>query len=171
MEFFEVIKKRHSIRAFQSTPVEEEKLQQILEATNLAPSAGNLQAYEIYVATNETLRMELARAAYDQKFIAEAPVVLVFFTHPALSAPKYGNRGIKLYSLQDATIACTIAMLAATSLGLASVWVGSFQDEEVQRIINAPREQTPVAILPIGYAAKEPSIRPRRRLSDLVHEV
>jgi len=171
MEFFEVIKKRHSIRAFQSTPIEKEKLQQILEAINQAPSAGNLQAYEIYIATKDTLRMELARAAYNQEFIAEAPVVLVFFTHPALSAPKYGNRGVKLYSLQDATIACTFAMLAATSLGLATVWVGSFQDEEVQRIINAPREQIPIAILPIGYAAKEPHARPRRSLSDLVHEV
>lgn len=171
MEFFEVVHARHSIRAFTPAHVETFKLQQILEAINRAPSAGNLQAYEIYVVTNAARRTELAEAALNQEFIAQAPVVLVFCAHPERSTEKYGQRGVKLYSIQDATIACTFATLAATALGLATVWVGAFHDEQVRHLINAPEGHIPVAILPIGYAAEEARSRPRRRLSDLVHEV
>ncbi len=171
MDFFEVIAQRHSIRAFDATPLEAEKLQQVLEAANRAPSAGNLQAYEIYVVRSARQRADLARAANDQDFIANAPVVLVFCTHPARSETRYAKRGVRLYTLQDATIACTFSMLAATALGLASVWVGAFDDEAVHGIIGAPHDQFPVAILPLGYPAEEPRLRGRRPLGDLVHWV
>lgn len=171
MDFFEVVKKRHSIRAFARTPVEPEKLQAILEAANRAPSAGNLQGYEIYLVKKETQRVALARAAGNQDFVAWAPAVLVFCAHPARSSPRYGQRGVKLYALQDATIACTFAMLAATALGLATVWVGAFDDDAVGRVVGVPQGIVPVAILPIGYAAEKPELTSRRRLHDLVHEV
>lgn len=170
MNFFEAVRKRHSVRAFAATPVEPDKLQAILEAANQAPSAGNFQAYEIYLARRERDRLALARAALGQMFIAEAPVALVFCAHPARSAGKYGQRGIRLYALQDATIACAFAMLAATTLGLATVWVGAFDDAAVARAIGAPQGILPVAVLPIGYPAEEPEPTPRRQLQELVHE-
>lgn len=171
MEFFEVLKARHSIRAFAATPLEEEKLKAILEAANCAPSAGDLQAYEIYKVTRPSDRAALARAALAQGFVAQAPVVLVFCVHPARASRRYGQRGVRLYAVQDATIACTFAMLAATALGLATVWVGAFDDEAVHRAIGSPEGILPVAILPIGHPAEQPELTPRRRLSELVHEV
>lgn len=120
---------------------------------------------------DQTKKQLLAQAAYGQNFIAEAPVVLVFCSHPSRSSSRYGDRGEKLYSLQDATIATTFAMLAATDLGLATCWIGAFNDKEVLKILGNPKGLVPVAILPIGYAAEKPYATSRRKLEDLVHEV
>ncbi|MGA2267274.1 MAG: nitroreductase family protein [Bryobacteraceae bacterium] len=168
MELFEVIERRHSVRAFTPRPVEVEKVTRVLEAANAAPSAGNLQGYEIFRVAGKKERTMLARAALDQFFIESAPVVLVFCANPARSAGKYGERGARLYAIQDATIACTFAMLAATALGLGTVWVGAFNDAAVEHVLGT-RNLLPVAILPIGYPAEEPEPAPRRPLSDLVH--
>ena len=93
----------------------------------------------------------------------------MFCTHAARSVERYAKRGEILFTIQDATIACTFAMLAATALGLATVWIGSFDAGEVARIAGAPTGVEPVAILPLGYAAEEPPEPPRRPLEDLVH--
>ncbi len=171
MDYFDVVRQRRSIRAFSTKPFEQEKLQKILETANAAPSAGNLQAYEIYLVTQPADRAALARAAGDQDFVAAAPVVLVFCAHPSRAERRYGQRGVRLYALQDATIACTFAMLAAEALGLATVWVGAFNDEAVHAAIGAPAGIIPVAVLPIAYPAEKPGPTSRRRLEDLVHTV
>lgn len=171
MEFIDVVHERRSTRVFSDQPVEQEKLDQILDATNAAPSAGNMQAYEIYLVRDAATRQALAKAAYDQEFINQAPIVLVFCTHPERNQARYGRRGERLYAVQDATIACTVAMLAARDLGLGSVWVGAFNDDGVYQAIGSPSGQTPVAVLPIGYPAGWPGARPRRALKDLVHEI
>jgi nitroreductase len=62
-------------------------------------------------------------------------------------------------------------MLAATALGLSTVWVGAYDEEQVRQIIGAPADLRPVAILPIGYAAETPRIRSRRGVKSLVHQV
>lgn len=85
------------------------------------------------------------------------------------SAAKYRQRGAGLYSVQDATIACAYAQLAATELGLGTVWVGAFDDDAVAKAVNAKPDWKPVAILPIGYAAEAPAATPRCNLTDLVH--
>jgi nitroreductase len=78
---------------------------------------------------------------------------------------------MKLYAVQDATIACAYAMLAATALGLATVWVGAFRDDEVRRAIRGSEDIVPVAILPIGDPAETPEPTSRRAFGDLVHEI
>ena len=93
MSFFSLIQSRRSVRLFKETPVEAEKLHRILEACNLAPSAGNLQGYEIYVVTDPEQRQALVRAALGQEFLAQAPVDLVFCANPQRSAVKYSQRG------------------------------------------------------------------------------
>lgn len=170
MEFFEVLRARRSVRAYERRPVEEEKLQQILEAINLAPSAGNLQAYEVVVVREHERIRQLARASHDQTFIEDAPVVLVFVSNPLRNSQAYGHRGEHLYCMQDATIACTYAHLAATALGLSSCWIGAFDNAEVARIIGAKPPLQPAAILPIAYPAEHSEPRSRRPLHDLVHE-
>ncbi len=171
MDFFEAVNARCSMRKYATMPVEESKLQQILEAVNRAPSAGNLQGYEVYVVRDLEKRQMLCKAAWDQGFLLESPLILVFCSHPSRSAEKYGERGETLYAVQDATIACTFAMLAATALGLSSVWVGAFEPEQVWQVIGGPEGELPVAMLPIGYPAKELRVRPRRPLQEIVHEV
>lgn len=171
MNYFNVLEARKSIRAYTDTPVKEAHLERIFQAVNQAPSAGNLQAFEIYLVTNVDQRMQLAKAALDQEFIAQAPVVLIFCTHADRSAVRYSERGNDLYCLQDATIACTYAMLSATALGLSSVWIGAFNESQVSTIIGTHPGHRPVAMLPIGFAAEEPRVKSRRKLDDFIHRV
>ena len=171
MNFFELVRARQSVRMYLNKPLEEDKLQQILKAANDAPSAGNLQSYEIYVVRERQHKLALARAAMDQFFIAAVPVALVFCAHSSRASAKYGERGKRLYSVQDATIACTFAMLAIVSQGLGTVWVGAFDEEGVRKVIGVTEELVPVSILPVGYPAEAPEKTSRRRLDDLVHEV
>ena len=170
MDFFKVIEHRMSMRKYADRPLEEEKLQKILEAVNRAPSAGNLQAYEVYIVRKLEQRQAMVKAAWEQEFLAEAPVVLVFCAEAERSAVKYGERGATLYAIQDATIACTFAMLAAKDLGLDSVWVGAFDESAISDAIQLPSGLRPVALLPVGYAGKEPKPRPRRLLNEIIHE-
>ncbi len=169
MDFFKVVRQRSSMRVFSPQPIEEEKLQQIFQTINRAPSAGNRQAYEVYVVEDKERKMALQKACWGQAFVGQAPVVLAFCANPARNRDRYGERGRLLYAPQDATIACTFAMLAATALGLSSVWVGAYQDEEVAQILNLPAGQVPEAILPIGYAGRAPRKTTRRPLEDLIH--
>lgn len=170
MQFFDVIKNRYSIRSFLNKPVEEEKIKKILETINAAPSAGNLQAYRVILVRNQKTKIELTKAALDQDFISQAPVVLVFLADPNQSAPRYGERGRSLYCLQDTTIACAYAQLVATELGLGSCWVGAFDEEAVKKVLRIKENLKPVAILPIGYSVEKPEVRSRRNLEDLVEE-
>ncbi len=168
MEFFDVIEKRRSIRKFKNKKIEEEKIRKLLEAVNRAPSAGNLQSYEIILVETQKRKEKLVNAAYGQEFIKEAPLVLVFCAN-FKRAWRYGEKG-KFYSQQDATIAASYAQLAATALGLGSVWVGSFDEDEVRKVIEASKDLKPVAILPIGYPAEKPLKTSRRKIDDIVHK-
>ena len=169
MDIFEAIKQRRSVRAYQRREVEAEKLQRILEAADAAPSAGNRQAYEIVLVRDAERKQQLVDAAWDQTFIGEAPVVLVFLAAPERNRDRYAGRGAALYCVQDATIACAYAELTATALGLKCCWVGAYDDAAVAAAVGATGTLRPVAVLPIGYAAEQPPARPRRALSDLVH--
>ena len=171
MEFYDVVRERCSIRAFQPREVAPAVLTRVLKAAVVAPSAGNLQAVEIFVLTERKHRQAVAEAALVQYFLAQAPVVLVFCANPPRSAQRYGERGEQLYSIEDAAIAGTYAMLAATAEGLACVWVGAFREQAVRDALSLPPELVPVALLPLGYAAESPQRTPRRKFSDMVHRL
>ncbi len=168
MEFKELLSRRRSVREFDPRPVEPEKLREILEAADIAPSAGNLQAYRMVCVTDPSVRKALAQAAFNQTFVARAPVSIVFLADPARAARRYGERGRRLYCIQDATIACAHAHLRAADLGLGSVWIGAFDDDAVAQAVKAPDDLIPVAILPVGYPAESPPPAPRRGVKDLV---
>lgn len=172
MDFFEVVHKRQSVRKFTAQQVEEDKLNRILEAVNRAPSAGNLQAYRIFVVKDPKTRQLLAQATGNQECIAQAPVVLVFCAEPMRSAARYGARGEQLYCIQDATIACNYAQLAATALGLSTVWIGTvFDPETIRESLSIKEDLWPIALLPIGYPAEIPKYTSRRPLAELVRLV
>lgn len=148
----DVFKKRHSVRNYKNIRIEKGKLDEILQAAHSAPSAGNLKAREIEIVTDQNIKRELARAAYNQNFAAQSPVVLVFFAVPLRSAIKYGERGKDLYALQDSTIAASFAWLQAVMLGLSACWVGAFNEKKVSEILNINKAWRPIAIMPIGYS-------------------
>ncbi|MEW6352858.1 MAG: nitroreductase family protein [Pseudomonadota bacterium] len=168
-DFFETVRYRHSVRKYQSDmPVESEKLHAVLEMACAAPSAGDLQAYRIVVVQNQAQREALRQAAHDQTFIAAAPVCLVFCSDPRRSAQQYGTRGETLYALQDATIAAAYAQLAIVAAGMASTWVGSFDEDAVAKILKLDNGIIPVALLSLGYPAELPEPTPRRRMDEVV---
>jgi nitroreductase len=168
MNALEAIDARQSIRAYQLKPIEPEKLAAILAAANRAASAANLQAYQIHVVRDDTRKQALVAAAAGQKFLATAPVVLVFAADPARSAAKFGLRGDKVYCVQDACAAVCNAMLAAVELGLGTCWVDAVDEALAARAIGLPAGQRAVVILPVGYPAETPTRTTRRALSDLV---
>ncbi|HEX8925169.1 MAG TPA: nitroreductase family protein, partial [Terriglobales bacterium] len=151
MEFRELVERRQSVRVYRRGDVDLEKLTEILEVTNRAPSAGNFQAYEIYVVPQAKLD-ELQAATFDQKFVAEADLALVICTHAARC--EYPNP--EQWSMQDASIATTFAMLAIADLGLATCWVGAFSPGDVAEVIQAPEGVVPMAILPISAPGEQP---------------
>lgn len=143
------------MRRFQKREIEVEKLEEILEAANSAPSAGNLKAREVIVVKDSETKNRLAEAAFGQDFLAAAPIVLVFFSVSSCSARKYGERGRKLYCLQDATISASFAWLQAVMLGLSCCWVGAFEENRVKDILGIKEDWRPIALLPLGYSAEE----------------
>lgn len=167
MSFFELIKSRHSVRAYKNKKVSSNLIDKILSSAFLAPSAGDLQSYKIFIIQDKNKKLQLAEAAHGQNFVSDAPVDFVFCADPQNSEKEYGSRGRDLYCIQDSTIACAYAQLAAHFLGLSSVWVGSFDQNKVSKIIKSTT-LVPVAILVVGYPDEEPTQTPRRPPSELV---
>ena len=168
-DFFETVRHRHSVRKYQpDMVVEPEKLYAILEMACAAPSAGDLQAYRIVVVRDLADRQALVRASHQQDFIAEAPVCLVFCADPARSATAFGDRGAKLYALQDTTIAAAYAQLAIVAAGMGSTWVGYFDEDKVREALKLEPGLIPLALLSLGYPAELPEPSSRRRLDEVV---
>jgi len=168
-DLFTTIRNRHSIRKYQSDmPVEAEKLHAILEMACAAPSAGDLQAYKIIVVTDQDKRNKLSEAANNQTFISEAPVCLVFCSDENKSMEKFGEKGKELYALQDATIAAAYAQLAIVAAGLASTWVGFFDEQKIKDILTIEKSLKPVAMLSLGYPAEIPETSTRQNMEEIV---
>lgn len=168
--FFDLLKKRRSIRAFKTERVNDAKLNKILQACNMAPSAAGLQAFEIYQVKNKEIKKSLVNAAKDQVFISEAPLLLVFCANQTRSVERFGERS-NLFSIQDASIATAYAQLATYTLGLSTVWVGAFDEKKVSEILHLPQGQKPIAILPIGYKNEKPKEKFTRGIKDLLHVI
>lgn len=119
------------------------------------------------VTASETLR-RLAAAAYGQSAVSEAPVVVVVCAVPDESARTYGDLGRELYCVQDTAAATQSLLLAATSEGLGSCWVGAFRRGEVARCLELPRSWWAVSLVPLGWPAEGEPPRSRRPLDDVV---
>jgi len=150
MTFLELAKMRYSVRSFKNTPIEEEKLNLILEAGRVAPTACNNQPQKIYVAKSEESRKKLASVC---RCTFDAPVILVVcydrdrnWKNALMPGYESGETG--------AAIVCTHMMLQAAQLGLGSCWVGWFDAKQVAEVLGLPENVTVSALLPIGYAAE-----------------
>jgi nitroreductase len=153
-----VMHRRRSVRRYSRETISEALLDKLLKAAQLAPSAGNLQARDFIVVRDPNMKHELAEAAYGQFFIAMAPLVLVGCANIARSRIAYGQRA-ELYAVQDATIAASYIQLAAEALGVATCWIGAFDEKRVSSSLKIPLDIRPVLMLPIGYAEEAPAYR------------
>jgi len=169
-DFFKTVRHRHSVRRYQqSMPVQAEKLHAILETAVAAPSAGDLQAYQITVVTTDNDRLRLRDALSEgSEFVLEAPVSLVFSADGERSASQFGERGRALYAGQDATIAAAYAQLAIVAAGMASTWVGEFDEGKLCNALNLPQSLRPVAIICFGYPDELPEPSPRRPMDEVI---
>mgnify|MGYP005852760333 CR=1 FL=1 len=167
-QVLETIRQRRSVRHFRPDPPPAETIRLLLEAATWAPSAGNLQPWEFWLVSDQALRQKLAAAA-SQRFLGEAPLVIVVCARPGRSAAHYRERGENLYCLQDTAAAIQNLMLAAASLGLATCWVGAFQEKQVLEVLKLPHGRRPVALIPVGYPSILPKAPPRRPLEEVAH--
>ncbi len=164
MDFWQVLKDRHSVRSFDPTEdISPKVVERLLEVAIQAPSAGNRQPWHFYVVRDPEVQKGLAAAAYGQEFVAQAPVVIVVCADPERSAERYRQRGRELYCLQDTAAAAEHILLAAVASGLGGCWVGAFDERRAARVLDLPHQHRPVAILPIGKPVEEPVMRRSRR--------
>lgn len=167
-DIFDCIRQSHSIRNFKSEQIPDATLTRILEAGNMAPSAGNLQPWYFYVVQDVAVKEKIAAAAFDQEQINEAPTVIVITADPARSNELYGERGAQLYCIQDTAAAAQNILLAAEGLGVAACWVGAFNETKVEEAIKAPPRLRAVAIICLGYSNEQPKeYKERLRLAEV----
>lgn len=168
VDIFEAIAIRSSIRSYRPDPIEEDKLQRILEATRLAPSAINDQPYKFIVVRDARLRQELARACHGQMLVAEAPLAVVVCGF----RPRARIGGYTDSMLVDGAIALTHLILCAAAEGLGTCWLGAFDNEDVKAVLGIPAEVQVVAVTPLGYPTEplERLSKRRKSLKELVCE-
>ena len=147
---------RRSIRKFEKKPIDDKLIGVMLYMATQAPSAGNLQDWRFVVVKDEAQKKKLFKAALEQECILEAPIDIVVCSDLKSVEIKYSERGERVYSLQDTAAAIENLLLAAYALGLGTVWVGAFDEEEVKYTLGLPDHVRPVAIIPVGYPAESP---------------
>jgi nitroreductase len=166
MDVFEAVRTRRSIRAYQDKPVEKEKLNQVLEAGRLSPSAVNLQPWHFISVTDKTARESLL-SAYNHHWFVNAPVIIVGC---ALPDEAWERQDREEYWKVDVAIAMQSMVLVARELGLGTCWIGAFKEESVKEALGIPREVRVVALTPLGYPAEQKGpVVDRKPLDEIVH--
>ena len=168
MDVIDAIRARTSVRSYSDEPVPEEKMQRILEAARLAPSAMNYQPWHFIVVKDEGKRELLSKGRY-AKFLKESPVVVVGCGDSKRSPHWYAV---------DVTIAMQNMVLAATSEGLGTCWIGSFDEGSVKEALGVPEHMAVVAMMSLGYPRKKSDLsallagsKNRKKMEDIVsHE-
>lgn len=154
MEFSKVIESRRAIRAYKSIPVEEEKLQKLYKALQLAPSGNNRQPYKFIFVKDAEKRKLIAEKACSQGFVGQAPVLMVACCEKD--------------EIFSAAIAIDHMILAATDEGLGTCWVAWFDKDVIREILDIPSDFDIPIIVPIGYPDEKPDARPRKPISEIV---
>ena len=159
MALLEQIQQRYSVRSYQKRPVEKEKLETILQAARLAPSAKNIQEWRFIVVQDTDTRKKLRVAANNQAFVGEAPVVIVCCTAISDYVMRCGHLAYPI----DVAIAMEHMALQAVEEGLGTCWVGSFYEDQVKTILAIPATARVVELLTLGYPSD--TLRDKSRLA------
>lgn len=167
MDTIEAIHTRRSIRKFLDVPVEWDKVGTILDSGRVAPSAGNLQAWKFVVVRDAEKRKQMAEAALQQYWMADAPVHILIVAQLDKMRNYYGTRGERLYAVQDCAMAAVQMMLTAHDIGLGTCFVSAFDDNVISRIFSLPPDARPQGILVVGYTDEKPEPPVRYRLENV----
>ena len=167
-DVFRIFATRRSTRKFDKSAVEGWKIDKILAAADTAPTAGNFQGLKIFYVKNKKTKEALVEAANKQPYV-NAPVVLVFCMDPSRVNLKFPLEILEKFSMQDATLAAAYAQIAATGLGLSSIWIGMINEEKVKSILGT--NLRPSSILCIGYPDKKKPPKSRRKLKELIEVI
>jgi len=165
-DIFDVMSRRRSTRKFEPKLIEEWKIEKILAAADTAPTAGNFQGFEIFHVKDEKIKEKLVKAANNQPYV-NSPLVLVYCKNPSRVKLDFPATTLKEFAIQDATLAAAYSQLAATALGLSSIWIGMINKKKVAQIIRT--KLVPSSILCIGYPTQQKLPKPRRNLAKLIH--
>ncbi|MFC1871937.1 nitroreductase family protein [Chloroflexota bacterium] len=162
--FLELVKKRYSVRAYKSIPVEDEKLYQVLEAASLAPTASNRQPFQLIVIHTAGREEELRRI-YNSSWFIQAPLVIC-----ACGVPNQAwiRKDGKNYYEVDVAIALDYLILAASDLGLGTCWIAAFDPKATRDVLRLPDDVEPIAFTPIGYPDDQPKNKSRKTVDELV---
>ncbi len=165
MDIFEAIKKRKSIRSYKHKEVEEDKIKKIMDFARLAPSASNRQEWRFIVVKDKDKRKALSKAAKNQSFVEEAPVVIACCAETDNHVMACGQLCYPI----DVAIAIDHIALCAVSLGLGTCWVGAFYEDEAKMILSVPEEIRIVELITLGYPEDGTvSLKERLPLEDIV---
>ncbi len=168
MELREAILTRRSIRKYLDVKVPIEKILEAISYARWAPSAGNIQPWRFVIVTDNEIKKMLSAAALGQECVKEAAAVIVACADVLESAVVYGERGKNLYSIQDVAAATQNLLLVLHDMGLGAIWIGAFHEDAVRRIIGAPSNIRPLALIPVGVPAETPSPPPRKPVDEIV---
>ena len=164
MDFWELARKRYSVRAYKPDPVEDDKLQKVLEAARLAPTACNLQPFQLIVLNTKGREAELRRI-YSGSWFVQAPIVICVCGIPSQSWVRQDGKN---YCDVDVTIAMDHLILAAADLGLGTCWIGAFNPNAAREVLSLPDNVEPVAFTPLGYPDDQPGYKGRKSIDKLV---
>ena len=162
MNLYEVIKSRYSVRSYLNKPVEQEKLDRILDAARLAPSGSNRQPWKFVVVRDAETRKKLVPACSNQEFVGQAPVVIAGV---GLMPDRIMSCGVPGDPV-DVAIALEHVALAATAEGLGTCWIGSFHQDQVRRVLDVPANAKVVEVMTLGYPADHPRPKARERIAE-----
>lgn len=160
IDFLELVMARQSDRLYdRSHAVEAEKLERILEAARMAPSACNAQPWRFVVVTDQELATKIGKATAGlgmNKFAKDAPVHILIVEESANISSLLGSKvKNKHFPLIDLGIAAAHITLAAESEGLGSCILGWFDEKEIKQLTGIPTSKRLLLDITIGYPAKE----------------
>ena len=163
MELFEAIKKRCSVRKYESRDIEEDKLRCVLEAGIAAPTARNRQDFKFVVVRDVALRAKLAEAS-EQEWLEAVPLIIAIV---GLTPDR-----VMFCDVPSDPVDCAIAIdhmtLAAVSQGLGTCWIGHFKQDDCKKILGIPADAKIVEMLTLGYSAGEPAKEKKRKSFDKI---
>lgn len=165
MDLVEAIKGRRHTTKFKPIPIPEEVVQAVFRAVRFAPSVDNMQPWKFVLVTDEELRARVAAATGNQKWIAEAPIVVVAL---ALLDQSNGLIGGYMSSYPvDLAFAIDHLLLVSTAQGLGASYLNTFDEEKIRELVGAPPDTKVVGVIPIGYPLEVPNPPGSKNFSEI----
>jgi nitroreductase len=162
MNVIEAIRTRRSVRQYKPHPIPDKDLKLILEAAQLAPSAGNKQPWKFIVVRDPEMKAQLAESALKQRWIGDAGVVVV-----AIAMDKKDPTVYKRWVERDVMTAVEHMVLAAWELGYGTCWIGAVKQKYTKELLAIPDEMTVINLLPIGVPDQRPKPKGRKPFEEL----